>query len=311
MNENERLLLRLVCDGDIMKAQTQAKIILQNVNTQKDTNFKEQLLRKLENAEKVKRLMPLPPNMQDMLVAEDVSETFPVNRFLKREKEEQIVDKLLNIRKAAEKLTELGIPYLPTLLLHGETGTGKTMLAKYIAYKAELPFVYARFSGVLDSYLGKSLSNLAHIFDYARRTPCVLCLDEIDAIGMARGRSANESEVGEMSRVTIQLMQELDRSAFSNIIVVGTTNRFDRLDPALVRRFTMKRELYKMSKDEACRCCEMFFQSVGMCPEDKTGVWLRDSFGPDVDAFSASELTNKCTEYIVQRICEENEEPNQ
>lgn len=107
------------------------------------------------------------------------------------------------------------------------------MLARYIAHKAKLPFLRIQFSSLVDSHLGQTQSNLARIFDYVRTAPCVLCFDEIDAVGMARGQ---KDDVGEMNRVVIAIMQEMDRLP-NNVIIIGTTNRFDRLDPALIRRF--------------------------------------------------------------------------
>jgi len=110
---------------------------------------------------------------------------------------------IISIYRAAERLSDLGISYLPALMLYGESACGKTELARYIAYKAELPFVYVRFSSVVDSHLGSTQSNVARIFEYIRSNPCVLCFDEIDAIGTARG---NAHEPGKMNRVVIAVI---------------------------------------------------------------------------------------------------------
>ena len=93
------------------------------------------------------------------------------------------------------------------------------MLAKYIAYRAGIPYVYVRFSGLINSQLGKTQENLNRIFTYAKQKPCVLCIDEIDTIAMRRG----QTDVGEMNRVVISLMQELDQLP-NDMIVVATTN---------------------------------------------------------------------------------------
>lgn len=79
------------------------------------------------------------------------------------------------------------------------------MLARYIAHKAKLPFLRIQFSSLVDSHLGQTQSNLARIFDYVRTAPCVLCFDEIDAVGMARGQ---KDDVGEMNRVVIAIIHK-------------------------------------------------------------------------------------------------------
>lgn len=231
MNDNERALLRYVVEGDIRKSQQQAKIVLEGLTTVKDKAFKETCLRTL--ASKSPTLIELPYNLQGLLVAED-SSAFREDRFLIRDSEKAVIDKMCKTRRAALRLQEMGIHYTSSLLLMGEPGTGKTELARYIAYTTNLPFVYTNFSGLVNSALGKTQKNIGMIFDYARKSPCVLCLDEIDAIGTRRG---GKDDVAEMNRVTIALMQELDRLG-NDIILIGTTNRPDTLDDALFRRFT-------------------------------------------------------------------------
>lgn len=256
MNDNNRMLLRYVAEGDIRKAQMQAKIILNSITAAKDEKFKTNCLAKLNNVEP--QFIELPFNMQGLLVAEDVSD-FPEQRFLIRESEEAVIEKILKTRKASLKLKEMGVHYTSSLLLSGEPGTGKTELARYIAHKADLPFVYLKFSGLISSALGKTQQNIGLVFDYARRSPCVLCLDEIDAIGMKRG---GRDDVAEMSRVTIALMQELDRLP-NDVILIGTTNREDQLDAALFRRFSFLHRVRTLDTQAAQSLCEKFFGSVG------------------------------------------------
>ena len=298
MNDNERYLLRAVVNGEQKKALQYTRIILNNITSQKDKGFKEQLLRTLDA--KPHNLIELPHNLQDLLVAED-SEFFPINRFLVRPDEQKIANRILATYKASNRLLELGIPYLPAVILYGDSGTGKTQLARYIAYRAELPFIYVKFSNLVNSYLGKTQSNIAHVFDYARRTPCVLCFDEIDAIGTARGGNG-EQEVGEMSRIVIALMQELDRLP-NNIIVIGTTNRFDRLDPALIRRFPVRHEVKVLSYYEIKQLVKMFFHYVGY---DMDFVELSNWCDQNLEAEEpASTVITKCTDYIVDRVLQE------
>lgn len=295
MNDRERELIRLVVDGDIRKAQAQAKIILNETTTAKDKQFKEYQLRRLEN--RGPELITLPYNLQHLLVAQDVS-NFPENRFLLRPEESAIVDKLLSTRKAALRLQELGIQYTSSLLLTGEPGTGKTELARYIAHVANLPFVYVKFSGLVESYLGKTQTNIGRVFDYARNAPCVLCIDEIDAIGTSRGGS---DDVAEMSRVVIALMQELDNIK-NDVVVIGTTNRPDKLDKALFRRFTLVHEVKALDEADVEVLADKFFASV----EYPLIVEEREEFFSQFDsAAPASKVIAVCTSRIIDKVVAE------
>ncbi len=296
MNELERQLIRFVCDGDIRRSQQQARLILDQISTKKDEQFKENMLRKLDAKG---NFIELPQNLRNLLVAEDVSD-FPEARFLLREEEEEAVKKALALYRASERLAEMGIPYLPALILYGQSGCGKTMLARYIAHKADLPFVYVQFSNLVTSYLGATQANVAKIFEYAKTAPCVLCFDEIDAIGMARGQ---KDDVGEMNRVVIALMQELDRLP-NNMIIVGTTNRFDRLDPALIRRFPFQYELKALSFAEAKELAKKFFAYAGVETSEWLEEWCVQTFE---EAVPASSVVKECTDVIVKRIIEETE----
>lgn len=295
MNDNDRSLIRYVCDGDIAKAQTQARIILEGITSKKDINFKTTNLRKLDNHHA--NLIELPPNLKGLVVAEDVS-AFPESRFLLRPGEDSIVQEMLNAYRAAEQLNILGIPYLPAVVLHGESGTGKTMLAKYIAYKAGLPFVWVRFSSLMDSLMGRTNANLSRIFDYAKKNPCVLCIDELDAIGMARTGDGGGT-AGEMSRIVIGLMQELDTCPNSTMIV-ATTNRYDRLDEALISRFPHRHEVKRLSIEDTEVVATRFFESTGLDIGINITEWCASSFSGE--NITARALVQKCTGEVVRYL---------
>ena len=180
MTDDVRNLIRFVVDGDIRNAQTQCRIMLEKNVPEKDARFKEAELKKLNLLKP--ELIQLPANLESLLIAENAT-NFPESRFLLREEEETVINKLLATRKAALAIKELGIHYTCSLLLTGLPGVGKTELARYIAHKANLPFVFLKFSGLVNSALGRTQQNIGRVFDYAKRTPCVLCVDEIDAIG--------------------------------------------------------------------------------------------------------------------------------
>lgn len=170
MNNDERVLLRYICDGDMRRAQMQARCILNAISSQRDATFRDDMLRRMDMK---KDFMGLPQNLKGLLAVED-STSFPVAKFLIRKAEKEAAEKTISLYRASERLADMGIPYLPALILYGESGCGKTELARYIAHRAELPFAYVRFSSVVDSHLGGTQSNIAKIFEYVRANPCVL-----------------------------------------------------------------------------------------------------------------------------------------
>src|SRR5690606_31191252 len=93
------------------------------------------------------------------------------------------------------------------LLIFGQPGTGKTQTAKWIASEMQLPLLTVRCDTLISSLLGQTSKNLRRVFDHAEQRPCVLFLDEFDALGGARG---NERDVGELQRVVIALLQNID-----------------------------------------------------------------------------------------------------
>ena len=167
MTDDVRNLIRFVVDGDIRNAQTQCRIMLEKNVPEKDARFKENELRKLNLLKP--ELIQLPANLENLLIAEDAT-NFPESRFLLREEEETVINKLLATRKAALAIKELGIHYTCSLLLTGLPGVGKTELARYIAHKANLPFVFLKFSGLVNSALGRTQQNIGRVFAHALRS---------------------------------------------------------------------------------------------------------------------------------------------
>lgn len=121
------------------------------------------------------------------------------------------------------------------ILFHGPPGCGKSLSAQALANESGLPLYVVRFDAVIGAYLGQTALNLRQLFSFAEGTECVLLFDEIDALGKRRGSS---TDVGELDRIVIALMQELELSEIRGF-VVATSNLPDTLDLALWRRFDL------------------------------------------------------------------------
>lgn len=256
MNDLEKKLICSICENKLQDAKKITKIILENDTTQKNKTFCNQMLLKLNNS--AMNLIELPPNIKEFLIMEDGTTSFNENRYYLSDREKWVADLIFKMDIASSKLAEIGVNYINSTMLYGESGTGKTTLGRYIAYKMGLPFAYLNFSRVVNSHLGGTQKNISNVFDYIKRKKCVFMLDEVDAIGMKRG---SEKEVGELSRIVISLMQNLDMLT-NDVVLIGATNRIDIIDEALLRRFATKHEVKRLNEAERLKMAKKFFSDV-------------------------------------------------
>lgn len=142
------------------------------------------------------------------------------------------VNEFLSIAKSYAQADAPGATSL-SLLMYGPPGTGKSRLARYVARELGLELYVARLDGLISSFLGSTSKNIRALFDFAAGTPCVLFLDEFDAIAKLRGDS---QELGELKRVVNSFIQNLDTLG-SQSIVLAATNHQELLDSAIWRRF--------------------------------------------------------------------------
>lgn len=140
---------------------------------------------------------------------------------------------VINERKHLKELAEVGLNPSRALLFTGKPGVGKTMAARWIAKQLNRPLLTLDLSAVMSSFLGKTGVNVRHVLDYAKSVPCVLLLDELDAIAKRRD---DATEIGELKRLVTVLLQEIDDWPATGILAAAT-NHPELLDPAVWRRF--------------------------------------------------------------------------
>ena len=146
---------------------------------------------------------------------------------------ERKVTDFIKIIENKDKILSLGLPLQSTLLLYGLPGVGKTTIAKYISLQTKLPLITARLDTLVSSLLGNTSKNIRRVFEYADSKPCILFLDEFDAIAKARD---DQHEMGELKRVINSLLQNIDVFVQTNILIAAT-NHPQLLDKAIWRRF--------------------------------------------------------------------------
>ncbi len=295
LTNNQQRLIMAVAQNDIQSARKCAVACVTEDTTQKNKYFCNKYKQILESSGS--NLIELPYDLKNILYVEDVSNSFKEGRYYLSERERAVYENIVRMKKVNERLMEMGIPYINSTLLYGESGTGKTTFGRYVAYKAGLPFCYLNFSNLVDSLMGSTSKNISKAFNYAISNPCVFMLDEIDCISIRRADTGSGGTGGEMARITITLMQEFDKLT-NDIIVIGATNRMDRIDEALLRRFSMKHEVKALTKEEKERMIAKFLDDIKMDFSYKEIADLIENSG------NQSDLLNNIIRKISQRIYE-------
>lgn len=207
----------------------------------------------------------------------------------------QEVEEIVEFLKKPEKFTELGGKIPKGALLIGPPGTGKTLLAKAVAGEANVPFFSMSGSDFVEMFVGVGASRVRDLFRKAKeKAPCIVFIDEIDAIGRARGKNAGFSSNDERENTLNQLLTEMDGfGSNSGVIILAATNRADVLDRALMRAGRFDRQIAVELPDMKER--EQIFK-VHLRP-----LRLKDDVDPDFLAkqtpgFSGADIANVCNE---------------
>lgn len=182
-----------------------------------------------------------------------------------REDQAAIVREFVSIAKSQGQIESQGVNTAISMLMYGPPGTGKSRLARHIAKELGLNLYVARLDGLISSFLGSTSKNIRALFEFASSTPCVLFLDEFDAIAKLRG---DMQELGELKRVVNSFIQNLD-TVGQETIILAATNHEELLDNAVWRRFTYRLRLTWPDKEMRLRLWQQFLPTM---PERKKDV---------------------------------------
>ena len=223
----------------------------------------------------------------------DVKTTFKDVAGLEGAKEE--IQEIVEFLKNPEKYTNLGGKIPKGALLVGPPGTGKTLLAKAVAGEAQVPFFSLSGSDFVEMFVGVGASRVRDLFKQAKeKSPAIIFIDEIDAVGRARGKSNMSGGNDERENTLNQLLTEMDGfGTNSNVIVLAATNRADVLDKALMRAGRFDRQIFVDLPDIRERA-EIF--KVHLAPLKKVEGLDLEFLAKQTPGFSGADIANVCNE---------------
>ena len=224
---------------------------------------------------------------------EKVQVTFKDVAGLEGAKEE--VQEVVDFLKNSEKYTKLGGKIPKGVLLVGPPGTGKTLLAKAVAGEAKVPFFSLSGSDFVEMFVGVGASRVRDLFAQAKaKSPAIIFIDEIDAIGRARGKGGFQGGNDERENTLNQLLTEMDGfGTDTNVIVMAATNRADILDKALLRAGRFDRSIY-VDLPELHERKEIFDVHLAKIKLDNEVD--RDFLAKQTPGFSGADIANVCNE---------------
>lgn len=223
----------------------------------------------------------------------DIKVTFKDVAGLEGAKEE--IQEIVEFLKTPEKYTSIGGKIPKGALLVGPPGTGKTLLAKAVAGEAKVPFFSLSGSDFVEMFVGVGASRVRDLFKQAKeKSPAIIFIDEIDAVGRARGKNNFSGSNDERENTLNQLLTEMDGfGTNTNVIVLAATNRADVLDKALMRAGRFDRQIYVDLPDIRERK-EIF--EVHLKPLKKSEDLDTEFLAKQTPGFSGADIANVCNE---------------
>ena len=211
------------------------------------------------------------------------------------------VMEVVDFLKNPKRYTDLGGKIPKGVLLVGPPGTGKTLLAKAVAGEAGVPFFSMSGSDFVEMFVGVGASRVRGLFDEAKKkSPCIVFIDEIDAVGRARGRGGFAGSNDERESTLNQLLTEMDGfSSTTNVIVLAATNRADVLDKALLRAGRFDRQIYVELPDleERKAIFGVHMKNLKLNNDKESEGYVdREFLAKQTPGFSGADIANVCNE---------------
>ncbi len=223
----------------------------------------------------------------------DLKLTFKDVAGLEEAKEEVV--EIIDFLKTPEKFTRLGGKLPKGVLLVGAPGTGKTLLAKAVAGEAEVPFFSLSGSDFVEMFVGVGAARVRDLFKQAKeKAPCIIFIDEIDAIGRSRGRGNMMGANDERENTLNQLLVEMDGfNTDSGVIIMAATNRPDVLDSALMRPGRFDRQIMLDKPDKRERAEIFKVHTLNLILDDGVN---QEILAAQTPGFAGAEIANVCNE---------------
>lgn len=230
------------------------------------------------------------------LMENDSKSTFTFNDVAGLEEAKQEVKEIVDFLKDPQRYTKLGAKIPKGVIIVGPPGTGKTLLAKAVAGEAQVPFFSLSGSEFVEMFVGVGASRVRDLFKRAKeKAPCIVFIDEIDAVGRSRGRNTIYSGGNDERESTLnQLLTEMDGfGTNTGVIVLAATNRADVLDPALLRPGRFDRHIYLElpSQSERKEIFKVHLRPLVLADNADT-----DFLAAQTPGFSGADIANICNE---------------